>query len=347
MKIWGQLCNEYILPLYGVYKDDGPIPYLVSPWCSNGNACRYLRDKSPAERLKVCLDAAYGLRYLHSLEQPVIHSDLRGSSILISDDGTALLTGFKISKTDGVFTQSNGVPSLYRWMAPEIQNGELMTASDIWSWGMTTLELVTGKVPYSSVRLPGRVLLKVIRGERPNPKDYDTPALNGELWSLLEECWNMKPEKRPDINAVVKKMETILAAYSPKSCSPTADSPTGVESPAMEDLPIPGNPTPEVATEEISTEEVPEAQSSIVTGPTAESPIAKGPVLVNSAVEGPLVKSPLANGSVVEEPMMVGPTVTHNLPLQMDQSPTWEFEIIVSRFLIFSYLLYQLYLYFV
>ncbi|KDQ12083.1 hypothetical protein BOTBODRAFT_176617 [Botryobasidium botryosum FD-172 SS1] len=214
VSIWSKLHNEYILPLYGICSDDGPFPYLVSPWCSNGDANRYLKDKPAVDRLKICLDAAYGLRYLHSLPEPIIHGAMKGSNILISDDGKALLADFGMSNIiESPFTQSNGPGASFRWMAPEIQGGKYTKGCDIWAWGMTTLELVSGKQPFASIKMPGTVLLKVAQGERPDQKEYDSTVLKGNLWSLLQSCWHKDPEKRPSIDVVVKKMEAILEAH--------------------------------------------------------------------------------------------------------------------------------------
>lgn len=112
--------------------------------------------------------------------------------------------------------------------------GTYIKACDIWAWGMTTLEvcifayflsvsranltshmqLVTGKQPFSQIKMPSTVLLRISQGVLPDAKDYaDTPVLHGELWSLLQMCWQKEPEKRPDIAVVVTKMEAIVLKY--------------------------------------------------------------------------------------------------------------------------------------
>jgi len=178
---------------------------------AHSHANRYLKDRAAADRLKICLDAAFGLQYLHSLDEPVIHGALKGSNIFISNDGKGLLADFGASNIiESPFTQSNGPGAGLRWMAPEIQGGTYTKACDIWAWGMTTLELVTGKQPFNSIKMPGTVLLRVAQGERPDAKEYDSPVLQGDLWWLLHSCWHQDPEKRPSINWVVRIMEAIL-----------------------------------------------------------------------------------------------------------------------------------------
>ncbi|KDQ06496.1 hypothetical protein BOTBODRAFT_60565 [Botryobasidium botryosum FD-172 SS1] len=221
MDIWSKLHSEYILPLYGICYDDGPFPYLVLPWCPHGEANRYLKDKPAVERLKICLDAARGLQYLHSLEQLVIYGTMRGSGILISNDGKALLADFGVPSATDILSSADGRVgnnsyAIHRWMAPEMQNYTNTKSTDIWSWGMTTVELVSGKQPmqpFPSHKMPGTVMFKIAQGERPSPKEHDSAVLRGELWSLLQSCWYKDPEERPNVDVVAKKMEAIVEAY--------------------------------------------------------------------------------------------------------------------------------------
>ncbi|KDQ08166.1 hypothetical protein BOTBODRAFT_38152 [Botryobasidium botryosum FD-172 SS1] len=210
-EIWSQLDNPHILPLFGYCTVDGPFPYLVSPWLKNGSAPRYLGKNPDADRLKFCLEMAYGLRYLHTLQDPIIHGCLQGSNVLISDDITAMLADFGLSKVLGSqFTQSNGQEAAYRWMAPEIQNQDLTQACDIYSWAMTSLELLSGKVPFHTTKLPGQVLLKVVRGEHPSRSEYDC-TIDDRMWALFERCWSSDPKARPTIQEVISEVETIRA----------------------------------------------------------------------------------------------------------------------------------------
>jgi len=208
--IWSSLNNQYILPLYGICEDDGPFPYIVSPWCSNGGALRYLQKNPGADRLKICLEAGYGLQYLHSKKEPIIHGGVKGSNILIGDEGTAfvdldLSNVFESEMDDGTVYQG----MKFRWMAPEMQEGELTKECDVWAWGMTMLELLTGKVPFYTMRMPGSVLMKIVSGVLPERKDYVSPDLDNNVWSLLQACWHMEPSKRPTIQEVVKQVEAI------------------------------------------------------------------------------------------------------------------------------------------
>jgi len=180
VKIWHRMKSKYILRFYGVASFTGGSSfYLVSPWCENGDAPKYLKKTPNADRLKLILEIAYGLRYLHSQNPPIAHGSLQGSNVLIGDGGGALLADFGLSKaledlTAVPFTQSTGANGCYRWMAPELHEdgGQMTLKSDTYAWGMTALELYSDKVPYSKIKMPGSVVMEVAMGrtpERPRP----------------------------------------------------------------------------------------------------------------------------------------------------------------------------------
>lgn len=94
------------------------------------------------------LDVAYGLQHLHSLEPPIVHSGLKGSSILISDAGRAVVADFGLRKAvenlaDSVIFPEEETRVPYRWMAPELLADEALIEKsiDIYAWGMTALEV--------------------------------------------------------------------------------------------------------------------------------------------------------------------------------------------------------------
>jgi serine/threonine protein kinase len=219
VEIWSRLKSPYILTLYGARYDDGPSPYLVSPWLHNGNAVKYLQENPHADRVQIALEVAYGLQYLHSQDPAIVHGGLQGSSILISDSGCAVLADFGLSKAveklaDTMYTASNGAGASFRWMAPELQSdGALLEPScDVYSWAMTALQLITDKAPFYKIKSPGKVVIEVAKGKRPAPQDYpDCRYLNDPLWALFERCWQDDPSQRPTIDAVVNEMEIIIS----------------------------------------------------------------------------------------------------------------------------------------
>lgn len=88
-----------------------------------------------------------GLQYLHGVS--ILHGGLKGSNVLVNEEGSAVLSDFSLSKImepDSSFTMSNGLQADLRWMAPEAQSQQIMSSStDVYAWAMTALEIVSGR----------------------------------------------------------------------------------------------------------------------------------------------------------------------------------------------------------
>jgi len=217
ISVWHSLNNKYTLPFLGTATDNGPFPYLASPWCSHGNARQFVREqKSKATCVQVCLEVTYGLRYLHTRREPIVHGALKGSNILISDEGHALLADFGIADFRGNrIIREDFIDEIARWTPPEhLCADKLTTEGDIWQWAMMSLELLSDKVPFFNAAWLVIVLHDLQRGARIDKDDYDSSLLDDEIWSLLSTCWIREPKKRPDIHRVVEKMETLSSHSS-------------------------------------------------------------------------------------------------------------------------------------
>ncbi|KDQ18601.1 hypothetical protein BOTBODRAFT_52570 [Botryobasidium botryosum FD-172 SS1] len=209
--IWSQLRHEHIIALYGVCTDDGTYPYLVMPWYPN-NAVQYVKFKDQATRLRICLEVARGLQYLHSLARPVVHGNLRGSSVLISEDGRAVLSDFGLCNVSGMENSASITTDSMRWMSTEAQRGQRSPDVDTWAWAMTALELISGKVPFYETRLNGALAMMIESGARPKRESYDLEgSMSDNLWSVLQGCWR-EPQKRLSADEIVEQLERCVEA---------------------------------------------------------------------------------------------------------------------------------------
>ncbi|KAE9396543.1 kinase-like protein [Gymnopus androsaceus JB14] len=160
--LWRQLNHPNILPFLGINTElFSPSFCIVSPWMSNGDIMSYARNRSLdlSTKLEHTIQIAEGLFYLHGLDPPVVHGDIKGANILISDDRHCCLADFGLSVLD---TQSMNpahtasVQGSLRWLAPEFINPTPMpvqgrlTSRDIYAFGCTVFEILTGQPPFLS-----------------------------------------------------------------------------------------------------------------------------------------------------------------------------------------------------
>ncbi|CAE6420932.1 unnamed protein product [Rhizoctonia solani] len=137
---WSKFKHENIHQLLGVIMFQGRVG-MVSKWMANGNLQEYLLEKKNADKYRLCTQVSKGVQYLHA--NNMIHGDLKATNILVSSDGTAMLTDFDhsiISNCSLVFsaTTQNGGGTL-RWMAPELlidDNSRRNKETDMYALGM-------------------------------------------------------------------------------------------------------------------------------------------------------------------------------------------------------------------
>ncbi|KLO08889.1 kinase-like protein [Schizopora paradoxa] len=187
---------------------------LVSPWMKNGNILAYVGNHKSANRQNLLRQVAKGLIHLHS--HRIIHGDLKCANVLVSDDGTAMLADFGLSKGVNMSSNPNASDNV-RWLAPELMfpekfrgSGKRTRESDVYAFGMTALELFTGEEPFINL-LPDpaevsfEVAINGLRPVRPVPVSgvgVEARGLTDSIWKLIEECWDRDPLSRPRTDSV-------------------------------------------------------------------------------------------------------------------------------------------------
>ena len=192
-----QCHSPYILKYYASYIKKNII-WIVLEFCEGGSLSdimritnEYFTEKEIASIIKMVLK---GLQFLHA--QKKIHRDIKAGNILLTDEGVAKLGDFGVSAqlTNSISKKISKIGTPY-WMSPEVISQKSYDSKcDIWSLGITCIELAEGEPPYSEVRT-FLVMKKILNNP---PKGLTKP----ELWSkdfndFVSKCLIIDPEQRP------------------------------------------------------------------------------------------------------------------------------------------------------
>ncbi|GEM_PF-4212572 len=153
--------------------------------------------------LDFAIQSAWGLEAAHAYR--VVHKDVKSSNMLLTRDGILKITDFGLSKVIQTLVQEMSIsPSqpigrttsrgmTIAFCSPEQFAGRKASyASDVWSWGVTVLEMLTGGVRWQFGYKAPLILRQIRSGTLPGPP-YTIPD---SLWNLLEECFREDPNAR-------------------------------------------------------------------------------------------------------------------------------------------------------
>ncbi|QRV89341.1 Tyrosine kinase catalytic domain protein [Ceratobasidium sp. AG-Ba] len=183
---------------------------MVSRWMTHGNVAKYL-SHNDVDRVRLCVEVSEGLVYLH--KEGI-------ANVLISEDGSALLTDFGEAElidpaTELLFTRpSSPIGINVRWAAPEYFLGDKdysSTSADVYALAMTILEIITGQIPFGQASVHAVVYGKINNEIPQRPQTFipENSPDGDKLWLLLCKCWSREPADRPTSGEVLETLRSI------------------------------------------------------------------------------------------------------------------------------------------
>ncbi|KAM1189780.1 hypothetical protein ACFX2J_025418 [Malus domestica] len=241
VELLSRLCSPYLLALLGYCSDNSSHKLLVYEFMAHGGLQEHLYPVNGSNalsfkldwetRLRIALEAAKGLEYLHEhVSPPVIHRDFKSSNILLDKNFHAKVSDFGLAKLlgsdkagDYVSTRVLGTQG---YIAPEYAlTGHLTTKSDVYSYGVVLLELLTGRVPVDMKRPSGEGVL--VSWALPQLTDREQvvqimdPALEGQysmkeviqVAAIAAMCVQPEADYRPLMADVVQSLVPLVKVH--------------------------------------------------------------------------------------------------------------------------------------
>ncbi|CAI8588753.1 unnamed protein product [Vicia faba] len=235
IQILNKVNHSNVIRLSGVSFNEGHW-YLVYEYAANGSLSDWIFSKNKMsdekflswiQRIKIALDVARGVEYLHSFTSPpYIHKDLKCSNVLLDNDFKAKVGSLRLARCvgglddddDEQFVATRHIVGTRGYMAPEyLENGIVSAKLDVYAFGVLMLEIITGKEVAAILTEDNENLIDFLSGNE-KVKELMDSSLRGNypfelamfVVEIIESCLKKDPGNRPAMNEIVSALSRTL-----------------------------------------------------------------------------------------------------------------------------------------
>ncbi|KAI9918724.1 hypothetical protein PsorP6_011898 [Peronosclerospora sorghi] len=231
VKMMAAMEHAHIVKFIGVAWDTLTNMCVVSELMAGGDLkallSTYEEQRRPRgfnrQKLQIALHVAHALTYMHSMDPPIIHRDLKSKNVLLNENLEAKLTDFGTSRERVNEYMTGGVGTCL-WMAPEVMLGNRYDdKADMFSFGVVLSELDRHACPYKDVKDPTdsnrqmpepAILQMIVTGKL--RVQFSNEALR-QVVMLGLACVSLDPHARPTASEALFQLHMILAAEDDES----------------------------------------------------------------------------------------------------------------------------------
>ncbi|XP_017652247.1 receptor-interacting serine/threonine-protein kinase 2 isoform X2 [Nannospalax galili] len=222
---------SYILPILGICNEPEFLG-IVTEYMPNGSLNELLHRKTEYPdiawplRFRILHEIALGVNYLHNMNPPLLHHDLKTQNILLDNEFHVKIADFGLSKWRMMsLSQSRSSRSAPEggtiiYMPPEnYEPGQKSRASvkhDIYSYAVIMWEVLSRKQPFEEVTNPLQIMYSVSQGHRPDTNEENLPfdiPHRTLMISLIESGWAQNPDERPSFLKCLIELEPVLRTF--------------------------------------------------------------------------------------------------------------------------------------
>lgn len=205
-----RLSHPNIVSVYDVVDED-VLHYIVMELIEGITLKNYIEKKEhleSKEAIGIAIQVAQGIWAAH--DQHIIHRDIKPQNMIISRDGKVKVADFGIARAVSTQTMNATAVGSVHYISPEqAKGGYCDERSDIYSFGITMYEMVTGRVPFEGDNTVAVALAHLEEPVTP-PREY-VPEMSPALEQIILKCTQKRPERRyAHVSEVIANLRTAL-----------------------------------------------------------------------------------------------------------------------------------------